>query len=188
MEETKLRAVGLSHFQNSERGATRRNKIKESNHKDDTPKDRSHDREKRTCNNCGVRGHIARNCPSPLSSTPKVLDKVDRKRHAPVADGKSPVRPRVSLEDRLGPPNAPPPRASRVKGKGGSSKGVNPRNPHMTEGAVCSHCGILNHNADQCWTLHPSLNPFMKRANAMMARVQREGQRAGKSLRAEQGA
>ena len=125
MEETKLRAVGLSHFQNSERGATKRNKVRGNSHEDEAPKHRSRDqeKEKRNCNNCGVRGHTAWNCPSPPSSTPKVFDKVDRKRHAPVSDDMSPVRPRVSMEDRLGPPNAPPPRASKAIGGGDPRKG-----------------------------------------------------------------
>ena len=183
VEETKLRAVGMSNFQNSERSG-RRNRTREENVNRDQPQN-DKDRERRTCNSCGVRGHIARDCPTPSTTGKKDAEKGDRKRPSTASDDKSSGKPRLSLEERLGTPN-PPPKSGRRNNSG--ARGVNPKNPHMTEGAVCTHCGIINHNADQCWTLHPELNPFMKRENAMMARVQREGENALKSIRAEQGA
>ena len=55
----------------------------------------------------------------------------------------------------------------------------------MTEGAVCTHCGTRNHSAAQCWTLHPKLCPFPKRENALMAKVERVGEKVERALEEE---
>ena len=91
------------------------------------------------------------------------------------------------MEDRLGARGAPALRAAPEGRAGGlpTPRPVNPRNPHMTAGIVCSHCGTQNHTSAQCWTLHPELCPFPKRQNALMTRVKREGERAERALEAE---
>lgn len=55
----------------------------------------------------------------------------------------------------------------------------------MTKGAVCTHCGTRNHSAAQCWTLHSELCPFQKRESALMAKVEREGEKVERAMEAE---
>ena len=69
---TKLRAVGLSQPQDAKRAGLREQaKLREEGgHQDPhhaAPK--ADNKEKQTCNNCGVKGHIARNCTSPTTLT-----------------------------------------------------------------------------------------------------------------------
>ena len=100
----------------------------------------------------------------------------------------------MSMEERLGERanfNTPGGRARSVNpGRGGRDAGerpVNPRNPHMTAGVTYTGCGIKNHSAAQCWTLHLELSPFApKKETGMMARVQMNGHHNVKVLLAEQ--
>lgn len=58
MDETKLRAVGLSSQQALDKAVYRRGKKTTD---EDDPADIKVKKEERTCNLCGVRGHLARN-------------------------------------------------------------------------------------------------------------------------------
>ena len=121
-----------------------------------------------------MRGHIARNCPSPFLPIIPVPQRAESKRQPLEADEKLPTRPRLNMNERLGRPRAVP---GAAKGRGGagnpSGRPVNPRNAHMT-GVTCSHCGTLNHSTAQCWTPHPKLCLFSKKENVMMAQIERE--------------
>ena len=46
-----------------------------------------------------------------------------------------------------------------MTGRGGRAGTRPPYVRHTTEGATCTHCGIKNHTAAQCWTLHEDLRP-----------------------------
>ena len=101
---TKLRAVGLSQPQDSERaGARKQAKLREEGgHQDPLhPASRPESKEKRTCNNCGVKGHIARNCssPTPLAET---LPEREGKRQQLEDEEKQAEKPRLNAHDRLG--------------------------------------------------------------------------------------
>ena len=188
---TKLRAVGLALPQAAERvGARRQIKEKEEGGQQDpfySTGPRQPEKEKRTCNNCGVKGHIARNCTNPAATSAPLHERLERKRQPLDAEDKIPTRQRLNLNERLGPPRDAT-NAARGRGGAGNRMGrpVNPRNVHMTDGVTCSHCGTLNHSAAQCWTLHPELCPFPKKENAMMVEMAREGEQTYKQWEDEQ--
>ena len=179
---TKLRAVGLASPQVMGERANPRRQVreeKEGGGPDTTyvPTPRA-DKEKRICNNCGIKGHIARNCTKPINKAAST-DRPDKRRMGESED--NPPKQKSNINARLGPGRDPP--IARQK-EGG--RPVNPRNVHMTSGVTCSHCGILNHTAAQCWTLHPDLAPFPKKERIMMAEMTREGERTYKEWEEEQ--
>ena len=183
IEETKLRVVGLSNYQAASR---RQKKTGEEGRHTEPVGERPAKKEERICNHCGVQGHIARNCPTLPSGSRPVAGKSDRKRQTPAGDDKSPTRPKLAMEVRLGARGAIAARPPNGRTGGSPApRPVNTRNNHMTEGVIYSHCGTRNHTAAQCWTLHPDLCPFPKWETSLMARVQREGERAGKAIQAE---
>ena len=58
---------------------------------------------------------------------------------------------------------------------------------HTAQGALCTHCGNENHTADQCWKLHPELNPFAARQeNANMMNLVNENNDINRRWEAEQ--
>ena len=167
---TKLRAVGLSQPQKAERAGLRKQaKLREEGGHQDPfhATQRPDSKEKRICNNCGVKGHIARKCTSPTSLA-EALPEREGKRQLLENEEKQAAKPRLNTHDRLGPPQGTA--AVRGRESGRSGRPVNPRNPHMTAGVICTHCGTENHSAAQCWTPHPELCPHPKRENVMMAK------------------
>ena len=186
VELTKLRAVGLSQPQDAKRAGLRKNaKLgEEGGQPEHQVAQRAENKEKRTCNNCGVKGHIARNCTSPTTLGESAPEREDKKRQQIETEEKLPTPPRLNAHYRLGPPRGTP----AIRGRGGNYGGrpVNPRNPHMTEGVTCTHCGTINHSAAQCWTLHPKLCPHPKRTNAMMAQHEKDDMAAYRVWQTEQ--
>ena len=74
---TKLRPVGLSQPHEAERAGLRKHaKIKEEGGQQEPyhAAPRTENKEKRTCNNCGVKGHIARDCTSPTPLGEQLLN------------------------------------------------------------------------------------------------------------------
>ena len=91
---------------------------------------------------------------------------------------------RSKQHNRLGPPQGTAVVRGRRSGRGG--RPINPRNPHMTVGVICTHCGTKNHSAAQCWTLHPKLCPHPKRENVMMAKHEKSNMVAYRVWETEQ--
>ena len=183
---TKLRAVGLSQPQEAERvGLRKQAKFREEGgHQDPFHAAPRHDsKEKRICNICGIKGHIARNCTS-STSLAEALPEREGKRQELENEEKQAAKPRLNAHDRLGPSQGTA--AIRGRGNGKSGRPVNPRNPHMTAGVICTHCGTENHSAAQCWTLHPELCPHPKRENVMMARHEESNRVAYRAWETEQ--
>ena len=147
----------------------------------DVFKKRKDERERRTCNHCGVREHIRINCPDipkeeepnkrqPENSTDLGTKSTKRAlADAPLAD--RPVSARTAATEYA---------AGRGLGRGGgrgggragrgTGRGVNPNNPHMTLDAQCAYCGKVNHTEAQCWSKNLHL-----RLGANMARLEEEG-------------
>lgn len=149
VEETKLRAVELSNHQTFYR---LRNRRKRRPAEEEHAGERNSKKEERNCNLCGVKGHLAKSCPTPPSGS-RPQPRGDRKRQPTVADDKSPTRPKLAMEDRLGERGVPGGRAGGLS----TPRPVNSRNTHTTEGATCSHCGTKNHSAGLC-TLNCALS------------------------------
>ena len=182
---TKLRAVGLSQPQDLERAGLRKAKLREEGGHQDPfhAAPRPESKEKRTCNNCGIKGHIARNCTSPTSLA-EALPEREGKRHQLESEEKQATKPRLNAHDRLGSPRGIA--AVRGRGNGRVGRPVNPRNTHMTAGVTCTHCGTENHSAAQCWTLHPELCPYPKKENVMMAQHEKSNMIAYRVWESEQ--
>ena len=142
--------------------------------------------EKRSCNRCKKRGHLAHACPerTPPPSDHNTSTKGnmgEAKRPATDnadGDGKPASRAKTTTTERGQTPS------TRGSGRGGgrtngyAGRGRIAYTPktkmgsHTTQGAVCSHCGNENHTAAQCWKLHPELNPFAARTeNANMMKI-----------------
>ena len=107
------------------------------------------------------------------------------------ADEKYAPRAKMPMDERLGERGNTGGKARVVnRERGGRAAGerpVNPRNPHMTAGVTCTGCGIKNHSASQCWTLHPEMSPFApKKETGLMARVQMKSHHNVMVLLAEQ--
>ena len=189
IEETKLRAVGLSRVSVKDRPGPRVNERLGSTAKNNNASPAEHRGrlpEKRNCNRCNKRGHLAYACPDrtpPLSgSAPPTRGEMGEAKRAapdtPNKDGKPSTRARTVATERVNNSN------TRGAGRGGgrsNSYSGGGRNAydrkskvgsHSTVGAVCAHCGRENPTDAQCWKLHPELNPYAARAeHANMVRI-----------------
>ena len=145
-------------------------------YREKTPNDdpgKNKERERRICNNCKVRGHLARNCTQtspPLSPFRKRTG--ETKRAAADNDGADnppSTKARTVATDKSGGDGYQKSpfkyngrgggRHSGVIGRGGRNGTRPPYIKHTTEGVTCTHCGIKNHTAAQCWSLHEELRP-----------------------------
>ena len=163
---TKLRAVGLVSTQKQDALPPRRTTQEKEKGRASEPQPdptRISEREKRKCNNCGKRGHIASQCWG--TTKEGAADDRPEKRRPEQEVEESPSKRHIN--DRLGPRKVPP----VVPGRESAGRPVNPRNTHMTEGVTCSHCNKPNHTAAQCWKLHPDLAPFPKKERVMMSQM-----------------
>ena len=92
VEQAKLRPVGLSKSQLGDRARNRRQHKANEEGRDQSPPlnplERRTKGERRTCNICGVRGHLARNCTVPLSH------------HHPIPDRKEAEKKRQPMRRR----------------------------------------------------------------------------------------
>ena len=120
--------------------------------------------EKRSCNCCNKRGHLAYACPDrtppPSDRAPPTKGEMgETKRPAPnnaEKEGKPTTRAKTAATERGNNPN------TRGSGRGGGrSNGYNgggrgaygqkaKMGSHTIQGAVCSHCGNENHTETQC--------------------------------------
>lgn len=203
IEETKLRDVGLNRVSVKERLGPRVN--------DRLGGTAGHDNSllttprgkiiaKRSCNRCHIRGHLAHACidrtPPPKANPPTKGDMGETK--PPATDnadreGKPTSKARTAATDR------PQYHRNRGAGRGGGRtngsaiggrSNYTPRakmGSHTTQGALCTHCGDENHTAEQCWKLHPELNPFAaKHENANMVNLVNENHDINRRWEAEQ--
>ena len=118
---TKLRVVGLSQPQESEHAGLRKQaKLREEGGHQDPfhAAPRPDGKEKRTCNNYGIKGHIAQNCtsPTPLAET---LPEREGKKQQLENEEKQATKPRMNAHDRFGPPRG----TAAVRGRGGGRGG-----------------------------------------------------------------
>ena len=161
------------------------------NRRGDQPKDkdpsnnpnraRYDERERRTCNNCHVRGHLAKECTNPTAD--KVKEALYQKslKRSLVENEVKPDRPvlarTAATESGHGRGNG---RGGGRTGTRAGGRGINPRNPHMTENATCAYCHTPNHTKEQCWRKNPHLRP-----GANLAAVRQAGLRNDREWEAE---
>ena len=168
LKPTRLRAAGI--VPTSRVPVHDRLASKSANRRGDQPKDKDpsnnpnrakvDERERRTCNNCLVRGHLAKDCTNPTADKVKeALYQKSLKRASAEEEVKldRPVLARTAATE-----------SGRGRGYGrgggrtgsrGGGRGINPRNPHMTENATCAYCHTPNHTEEQCWRKNPHLRP-----------------------------
>ena len=204
IEETKLRAVGLSRVPIKDRLGPRVNERLGKTSKDNNAsptEPRGKLPEKRSCNRCNKRGHLAYACldrtPPPSGVAPPTRGEMGEAKRAapdtPDKDGKPTKGARTAVTERVNNSNA------RGAGRGGgrsNSYSGGGRNAydrkskvgsHSIVGAVCAHCGRENHTDAQCWKLHPDLNPYAARAeHANMVRIADEDQDNNRQWEVEQ--
>ena len=204
IEETKLRAVGLSRTPVKDRLGPRNTERLGNTSRDHNAPPADHGGrlpEKRNCNECHKRGHLAYACPdrtpSPSDAAPTTKGEMGEAKRAtpdtPDNEGKPSTRARTAATERAN--------NSNTRGAGGGGGRSNSysgggRNAydrkskvgsHSTVGAVCAHCGRENHTDAQCWKLHPELNPYAARAEtANMVRIADEDQDNNRQWEAEQ--
>ena len=122
---------------------------------------RTDERERRTCNNCLVRGHLMKDCVNPTADKVKE-DMLNKKRPSLENDVKPerPVYARTATTDG-GRGRGYGRGGGRTGGQGGRTggRGVNPNNPHMTANVTCAFCHVPNHTEQQCWRKNPHLRP-----------------------------
>ena len=211
IEQTKLRAVGLNRIPVKDRLGERMIDRLEERTRDFSPpprsgRNRERERERRYCNLCKNRGHLSTLCPERFQPEPRLTEPVkaemgDTKRQATDYGNPGPnTKARTAMTDKLSSRfqnsnNGRGGRGGRSRGRGrgnfgrggrNNERGVFLNNKHMTEGATCSHCGIRNHTADQCWSLHKELNPYQPRTEHInMVKAVGENLEANKRWEAE---
>ena len=201
IEQRKLRAVGLTRVSVKDRLGERPRHVKEP-YQERTPENdpgKNRERERRICNNCKIRGHLARNCtlpPQPQSPDRKRTG--DTKRQATDTDtGNNPPSTKARTAATEYPnryTDSKQPSGSGRRGggrqsgttnRGGRSGGRPPYVKHTTGNATCSHCGFRCHTVEQCWTLHEELRP-PRREKVKLVNVKEENMAANRRWEAEQ--
>lgn len=168
IEETKLRAVGLTKPSVRERLGPKVNEYRETRRGSPPPK-HGPKYDGRTCHICKVKGHIARDYPESdgkrLNSTKEKTG--EGKRTSETGGEPTNDRAKKSIARRGRTERA----TGNNGGRGRSDSGRGGRKPkarwalgrHTTAGATCGHYGIANHTEDQCWSKNATLNPFAGR-------------------------
>ena len=127
------------------------------------------ERERRTCNNCLVRGHLQKDCTNPTAELVKEeRENLKRPSLDEVLKAERPVLARTAATD--GGRGRGYGRGGGRAGGRGSGRAINPKNPHMTENATCAYCHTPNHTEQpaggkirtcdlvQIWLLHAKLD------------------------------
>ena len=143
------------------------------------PKGRHDERERRTCNNCLIRGHLQKDCTNPTAE--KVKEEMRNLKRPSLENGGATER--VVLARTAATDGGRGRGAGRGGGRAGgrgAGRGINPRNPHMTENATCAYCHTPNHTEAQCWRKNPHLRP-----GANLAALSRAGELNDREWEAE---
>ena len=133
----------------------------------------------RVCHRCGQPGHVKAQCRDGRGPEYKNPQNDNKRSFSDSPNPNLPIaRARTAATD--GATNQAARQSNGGRGSGGNKRA------HLTPGTICSHCGVKNHTADQCWRLHPDQKPPPRHVQANYAATERRGRQADREWEAQQ--